>query len=192
MIKPDWPQESCGIAIVGEAPGAEEEKQGRPFVGKSGQLLDRILDACSIPRPNCLVTNVFLTRPPDNDVSHFFTINGNEGCENLPRYRGVVVKNEFAIGSVPRLWEELVEFDPMMVIALGATAHWALNVPISYPEARGKLVKSTIAGVMDLQVFCHFHPSYLLRKGGNIEPVVADLIPALEQIARNSPKLSEE
>jgi uracil-DNA glycosylase family 4 len=59
------------IWIVGEAPGAEEELQGRPFVGASGRELTNMLNQAGIARTSCRVCNVFKTRPPDNDISHF-------------------------------------------------------------------------------------------------------------------------
>ena len=57
----------AAIAIVGEAPGKDEERLGRPFVGGSGHMLDLMLQASGIDRRKCYVTNVAKERPPGND-----------------------------------------------------------------------------------------------------------------------------
>ena len=68
------------LALIGEAPGADEIKFGRPFVGKAGQLLDRALAATGIDRDRCLIANVFRYRPPDNKIGHFFASRRRRGC----------------------------------------------------------------------------------------------------------------
>jgi len=60
---------NAGILIIGEAPGRDEDLQGRPFVGKSGQLLDKILAACGFTRDeHVFISNIVKCRPPDNRV----------------------------------------------------------------------------------------------------------------------------
>ena len=60
---------SGGILIIGEAPGRDEDLQGRPFVGKSGQLLDKILTACGFTRDeHVFISNIVKCRPPENRV----------------------------------------------------------------------------------------------------------------------------
>lgn len=54
------------LMFIGEAPGREEDKQGRPFVGRSGQLLNRILELAGIKRPDIFITNIVKCRPPNN------------------------------------------------------------------------------------------------------------------------------
>src|SRR5580692_1651630 len=61
-----------GLVLVGEAPGAEEVRLGHPFVGRSGQLLDKMLMRAGIERKQCMVANVFRYQPPGNKVDHFF------------------------------------------------------------------------------------------------------------------------
>ena len=63
-----------GLAIVGEAPGADEVKQGQPFVGRSGQLLNELLEEAGIARAHTLIANVFRYQPPANKVAHFFRL----------------------------------------------------------------------------------------------------------------------
>lgn len=58
---------AAGLLVVGEAPGAEEDRTGRPFVGRSGQLLDRLLaEVVGVDRTGCFITNVVKCRPPEN------------------------------------------------------------------------------------------------------------------------------
>jgi hypothetical protein len=61
------------IAIIGEAPGAEEARTGKPFVGVSGRLLDENLKSVGLERATCLVGNTFRYQPPGNKVTHFFS-----------------------------------------------------------------------------------------------------------------------
>ena len=60
------------IMIVGEAPGEEEDRVGRPFVGYAGRTLDNLLGQASIPRYQCLITNVARERPPGNKIMYYF------------------------------------------------------------------------------------------------------------------------
>ena len=79
--------------LIGEAYGEEEEKRGRPFVGRSGKLLDTMLEEAGLPRDNCTVTNVFMVRPPLNNVTEFFVTRGQQphGSSNMPEFRGSMV-----------------------------------------------------------------------------------------------------
>src|SRR6266850_5640969 len=70
MVRPDGPI-PARIMLVGEAPGAQEEAEGIPFVGESGKELNRMLQEAGITRSECFVTNVCRVRPPGNDINHF-------------------------------------------------------------------------------------------------------------------------
>ena len=59
-------RENCKLVIVGEGPGEQEDEQGRPFVGKSGELLTRFLNDAKIARDSIYITNIVKCRPPDN------------------------------------------------------------------------------------------------------------------------------
>ena len=98
------------IVICGEAPGAEEERQGKPFVGGAGFLLDSILHQVGLTREQVYITNVIKVRPPENEVSR------------LPEL-GLSV-SEF----IPLLKEEVESVNPNLVVALGATALQALQM----------------------------------------------------------------
>lgn len=89
------------ILIIGEAPGRDEDIQGRPFVGKSGQLLDKILAACGFTRnEHVFISNIVKCRPPNNRVP---TLQEAETC-------------------MPWLLKQIEMIDPKIIILLGATA----------------------------------------------------------------------
>ena len=73
------------IVLVGEAPGANEEKMGKPFIGGSGELLDRMLAGVGIQRNECFVTNVCHQRPPDNEFEWFL-----KKANQLPLMQGII------------------------------------------------------------------------------------------------------
>ena len=90
-----------GIFIIGEAPGRDEDLQGRPFVGKSGQLLDKILTACGFTRDeHVFISNIVKCRPPENRVP---------------------TPNEAAV-CMPWLLQQIELVNPKIMILLGATA----------------------------------------------------------------------
>jgi len=76
---------SVKICLVGEAPGSEEVKQGRPFIGPSGSLLFRLLGNVGIGRHECYITNVVKEQPPGNDISHFIRFDRGRAI-TTPRY----------------------------------------------------------------------------------------------------------
>jgi len=133
----------AAIALVGEQPGDEEDRQGRPFVGPAGQLLDRAMKDAGIARDRIYLTNA---------VKHFkFEQRGKRRLHQRP-----------TAGEVRhyRWWlqKELDFVDPSLVVALGATALLALSgkaQPVS--KARGEGMLDGRAG------FVTVHPSYLLR-----------------------------
>src|SRR3990172_6789608 len=68
-------RETARIMLVGEAPGAEEEKEGRPFVGAAGRVLDNCLSAAGLTRDDVYITNVNRCRPPGNRTPHLNEVN---------------------------------------------------------------------------------------------------------------------
>lgn len=91
----------AGIFIIGEAPGYDEDSQGRPFIGKSGQLLDKILAACGFTREeHVFISNIVRCRPPGNRVP-------------LPSE---------AAACMPWLLKQIEQIDPKILILLGSTA----------------------------------------------------------------------
>ncbi|NQV03431.1 MAG: uracil-DNA glycosylase, partial [Bacteroidia bacterium] len=92
---------SAPVFIIGEAPGRDEDMQGRPFVGRSGQLLDKILEACGFTRSeHVFISNIIKCRPPGNRVP-------------MP---------EETASCKPYLMQQIELINPKIIILLGATA----------------------------------------------------------------------
>lgn len=146
------------IMLLGEAPGEEEEKKGKPFIGKAGKLLDSLLEDAGLLRSSCVVTNVFHIRPPKNKVDHFFGAK-DEADEKLVPYpfrERLFLKKEFG-EEMGRLFDELKRWKPKVVIALGATALWAMTGKHKISEHHGEPI--TVQGHIVLPVF---HPAFLI------------------------------
>lgn len=166
------------IALVGEAPGAEEEYAGIPFIGKSGRLIKSLLKGAGIDFESCFVTNVFLDRPKQNKVEEFFT-NKKLGVKNLPASgRGKYLKPEFA-AEIERLKLELMSATPNIVIALGGTASWALLGDGKISSIRGFIAESTL--VPGLKVLPTYHPAAVLRQWDLWATVTMDLAKAFRE-----------
>jgi uracil-DNA glycosylase family 4 len=125
------------IVLVGEAPGAEEDRQGVPFVGQAGQLLDKILQAINLRREQVYICNIVKCRPPENRVP-------NEG--------------EIA-HCQPYLLKQLQIIKPAFVLCLGRTAAQALlQTTASLSVLRGKVHLFNGA-----KLLVTYHPAALLR-----------------------------
>ncbi len=127
------------IAIVGEAPGADEDEQGLPFVGRAGQLLDKMIGAMGLnPETDVYVCNILKCRPP-----------GNRRPEPEETER-----------CIPYLHEQLAIVKPKVIVAMGNSAVQALlGTKLGITKVRGqwKLYKG------ETLVMPTYHPSYLLR-----------------------------
>jgi DNA polymerase len=131
------------IVFAGEGPGADEDAQGRPFVGRAGQLLDRIIKAMGLKRSDFYICNVLKCRPPDN---------------RDPR-------PEEIISCLPYLQSQLELINPEIIVALGAHAARSLlnnNKPIG--QLRGQFHDYYPGlGKPPIKLMATFHPAYLLR-----------------------------
>jgi uracil-DNA glycosylase len=162
------------ILIVGEAPGADEERLKQPFVGVSGQLLDRMLAEAGIARSACRITNVCRERPPGNKIELWIPSTKKAQSEyaaaGWPTVRGRVVHPHVARGLV-QLDAELEAVRPHLVIALGNTALWALTGLESVSKWRG----STLT--LDSGAICvpTYHPASVLRQWTTRPIAVQDL-----------------
>ena len=126
------------LMVIGEGPGEEEDKQGLPFVGKSGQLLDKILGAAGFSRDeNVYIANIVKCRPPANR-------------EPSPEERAT---------CLPFLLLQIELIQPSIIILLGSTALKGLIDPEGkITQVRGKWMQWN-----DIQVMPTYHPSALLR-----------------------------
>lgn len=125
------------VMFIGEAPGADEDRTGEPFVGKAGQLLDKIIDACGWTREELYICNILRCRPPGNR---------NPTTEEANNCR------EYLDGQI-----EIV--DPDYIVCWGGVAiNNLLGVETPVGRMRGKFHEFGRA-----KVLCTYHPSYLLR-----------------------------
>jgi len=139
------------IALVGEAPGADEVAQGRPFVGRSGRLLDQTMARVGILRPYCYLDNVFQRRPPDNDAAIWISTNN----------RGDVTTSDFWKESQAALVERLCDVHPNIIVALGNIPMYTLVEKWGITKRRGSIYWSEAVGA---KVICCLHPSAALRQ----------------------------
>jgi uracil-DNA glycosylase len=166
------------IAIIGEAWGQEEEKLGRPFIGWSGQELTRMLSEAGIARKDCFLSNVFAFRPHNNDLSTLCGSKAEVGGKDYPHPNlakmGQYLRPEY-FGELERLWEELSIVRPNVVVALGATATWALLGTNKIGSLRGTVATALRGGY---KVLPTYHPAAILRNWSYRPITVADLMKA--------------
>ncbi len=136
--------EQASLVFVGEGPGADEDEQGLPFVGRAGQLLTQMIDNTAakegipIRRPDVYICNVVKCRPPQN---------------RTPLPDEMEICGQF-------LFRQLMTIQPKAICALGSTAMKALlNTKEGITKLRGKWHKWR-----DIPVMITYHPSYLLRQ----------------------------
>lgn len=128
---------NADIMIVGEAPGADEDEQGLPFVGRAGQLLTKILEAISLPREEVYICNILKCRPPNNRKP---LVGETDQCE-------------------PYLWKQIEIVQPKLILALGLTAaNTLLKNKESMTNLRGK-----IHDYHGIRTLVTYHPAALLR-----------------------------
>ncbi len=177
--KPSGPT-NAKIVAVGEAPGETEEKDGVPFVGKSGQELTRMMADAGLLRSQIRLTNVFQSRPPGNAIEDFCCRKAylpSDYPSNLPpmTHKGGFLKAEH-LWNLVRLRREIEEVQPNLILALGATALWAVCRLNGINAYRGAVMNSTI--LPGTKVIATFHPASVLRKWEQRVPVLADLMKA--------------
>ncbi|MCX5632749.1 MAG: uracil-DNA glycosylase [Phycisphaerae bacterium] len=158
------------IVFVGEGPGADEDAQGRPFVGRSGQLLDKIIVAMGLKRGDVYICNIIKCRPPEN---------------REPR-------PEEIISCLPYLKRQLSLIRPQIIVALGAPAAKTLletNKPIG--QLRGKFQDFYFDDFSPpIKLMPTFHPAYLLRNYSdeNRRKVWEDMKTVLAELGLPIPK----
>lgn len=146
--------EGAPIMFVGEAPGREEDEAGRPFVGRSGQLLEKMLAAIGLKRGDVYISNVIPWRPPANRTPSPIE---TATCE-------VFVRREIALVR------------PKVLVALGGSAAKTLfQVDAGIMRQRGKWVEFETDGDT-IDAMAMFHPAYLLRTPGEKRRAWQDLL----------------
>ncbi len=130
------------IMLIGEAPGANEDLEGLPFVGRAGTLLDKMLSAIDLDRKKVYISNIINYRPPDNR---------RPTEEEVIRY-------------LPLITKHIEIINPKILVLLGSTA---MNALIGKEEViskmRGKWIEKTF-GNCKTSVIVTFHPAFLMRQ----------------------------
>ena len=137
------------IVFVGEAPGGDEDIQGRPFVGRAGQLLTKIIGAMGLKRSDVYICNILKCRPPGNRNP----------------------KPEEIAACEPFLIKQLEAINPRVICALGTfAAHTLLKTEVPITVLRGKF-----HAYHGIQLMPTYHPAYLLRNQGAKKQVWEDV-----------------
>lgn len=149
------------LCFVGEAPGADEDRQGQPFVGAAGQLLDRIITACGMRREEVFILNILKCRPPGNRKPQ------PDEAENCREY----------------LERQIELVRPKFLCALGGTAATGLlGTTLGITRLRGRFYE-----YRGIPLLCTFHPSYLLRSPEKKKDVWEDMKLLLARMGRPVP-----
>jgi len=131
------------LMFVGEAPGRDEDIQGRPFVGRAGHLLTKIIHAMKFKREEVYITNIVKCRPPENRTPHKQEI---EMCQDYLR-------------------EQLGMIKPKVIVTLGkVAADFFIESKLGMTALRGNFHEFN-----NIKVMPTFHPSYIIRNEGNKE-----------------------
>lgn len=147
QVVPGLAPPAADLLFVGEAPGAQEDAVGVPFVGRAGQLLDTLLAEVGLSRDRVAVANVLKCRPPAN---------------RKPR-RGEVARCR------PWLERQISLLDPALIVALGGTAaEWFVG-----PSARIAALRGQVLGYDGRRVLVTYHPSAAIRFGPAGAPLAA-------------------
>lgn len=128
------------LMFVGEAPGADEDASGRPFVGRAGQLLTKMIEAIQFSREEVFIANILKSRPPDN--------RNPEADETK--------------ACIPFLYRQIAVIRPKLIVTLGNPAtQGLLDTKVGITKLRGEL--QDYPRIPGIKVIPTFHPAYLLR-----------------------------
>ncbi len=152
------------LVFVGEGPGFEEDKLGRPFVGKSGKLLDRILELVAIKREDVFITNIVKCRPPNNR-------------QPLPIESGTCKKI--------LLNPQIKIIRPSIICTLGSAA---LAGILDKYDIKITKIRGTPIVWQGITLLPTYHPAYILRNPRELETFVADIQKAKELLAHTQPE----
>lgn len=138
------------VMVIGEAPGADEDAKGEPFVGRAGQLLDKMIAAIGFPREEVFIANILKSRPPGNRDPQPTEV---EACE-------------------PYLWKQIELIRPKMILCMGRIA--GVNLLKNGIDTLAKL-RGNVYDYMGAKVMVTYHPAALLRNPNWKSPAWEDL-----------------
>lgn len=141
--------------VIGEAPGADEDRQGEPFVGKAGQLLTSMLKAMGLSREQIFIANILKSRPPNNRDPRSDEV---EAC-------------------LPYLYRQIELVNPRLILCVGRiAAQTLLSTDSTIGKLRGKLHRLASGRPMIVT----YHPAYLLRSPAEKRKSWADMVLAMQ------------
>lgn len=152
--------ERARVVFVGEAPGEEEDRQGRPFVGRAGKLLDQMIERIGLNRKDVFICNVLKCRPPNN---------------RDPEAREVEVCKGYLVA-------QLALIKPRLICTLGKHAYNTLMGV----DARITKVRGFFTSYKGTKLLPTYHPSYLLRNQGAIKEAYEDMEKVKSLLAESS------
>ena len=177
-----WGRPDARIMVVGEAWGEEEEKLGRPFVGRSGDELRRMLQDAGIMASDCWFTNVVNSRPPRNDIEVWMPEKKKDITHDMVDLRGRWVKPILRAGY-EQLLKEIDLVKPSLIIALGNTSMFALCGRSGITRWRGSLLE-----FKGIRVVPTYHPAAVLRMWEWRAVAVLDLARAGRELTSRAPE----
>ena len=154
------------LMFIGEAPGADEDEQGEPFVGRAGQLLNNMIKAMGLRREDVYIANIIKCRPPGNRTPE------RDECETCS----------------PFLMRQIEVIGPKAIVALGAVAAktlLAINAPMSELRGRWYDFRGTKLAVT-------YHPAFLLRDPRQKKETWKDLQMVMKELGLNPPEKTPE
>ena len=155
FMAPEGPEHPA-VMVIGEAPGADEDSQGRPFVGRSGRLLRQALTGAGFDIHDVLFSNMVRCRPPDNKISKLAI----DCCTNNIR-------------------QEIEAYDPKLVLLMG-------NSPLALIEERGITQWNGVTVRRDGRVYVPlYHPAYILRNAGAMDDWINGFLSAADVLGGN-------
>lgn len=172
MIPPSGPC-PARIMIIGEAPGQQEILRREPFVGASGQELNKMLHEAGIMRSECFITNVCREMPPGGDVSLWTSKNKKQPAPDWCQHQGLWVSPKVMSG-LSMLSAEVSACSPNIIIAFGNVALWALTGEWGIKRWRGSLLQTSPTFGSRKVIPC-YHPAYILRDWSARQITVQDL-----------------
>ncbi|WP_331773838.1 uracil-DNA glycosylase [Sulfurospirillum sp. 1612] len=144
--------EHATLLFVGEGPGANEDESGRPFVGRAGMLLTKIIEnVLELTREDVYITNIVKCRPPNNRVP---SVDEASVCK-------------------PYLMEQIAIIKPKIIVALGSTSYHYLTEDYDMPISK---IRGEILEFGDAKLIPTYHPSFLLRNPSAKKEVYADML----------------
>ncbi len=148
------------LMLIGEAPGAEEDKQGKPFVGRAGQLLDRIIAGVGLKPEEVYIANVLKCRPPNN--------------------RDPTAPEMAECGGY--LEQQVAMVAPRLILALGRiAAHYLLGVSTPLSRLRGR---PYIFAETQIPLWVSYHPAYLLRNPADKAKAYEDWLRVVQELLK--------